>query len=149
MSRRYKHGGYSGGREAPEHYIWRSMISRCTNPNDSSYKEYGGRGITVCNRWLVYQNFLADMGGRPSVDLSIERKNVNDGYHKGNCEWASRSDQQKNKTSTRHYFNGYLVLTLVEAASLLGISKELAYWRMKTWGTFEKGAIWHELQKEL
>lgn len=141
------HGGYLGGKEAPEHYVWRSMIARCSNPNAASFKYYGGRGIQVCKRWRKYETFLQDMGPRPSADHSLERKNTNRGYMPSNCMWATRSMQQKNKTTTKRYSNGRFVGTLVECATFLGISKELAHWRWTAWGTFEKGKSWRQLQK--
>ena len=147
MAARYKHGGYLGGKERPEHYIWRTMLARCLNPKARNYDIYGARGITVCARWLKYENFLADMGPRPSPDHSLDRKNVDGDYKPSNCRWATRSEQQKNKTSTRLYTNGDFTGTLVECANYLGISKALAHWRMKTWQTFERGAAWRELQK--
>ena len=52
MAARYKHGGYSGGKEQPEHYVWRTMIARCTNPRNKQFHYYGGRGIKVCKRWM-------------------------------------------------------------------------------------------------
>lgn len=149
MSKRWKHGGYSGGSETPEHYIWRSMLVRCTKTDNRSYRYYGGRGIKVCDRWMQFENFLADMGRRPTPQHSLERIDNDKGYEPSNCVWDTHSAQQKNKTSTRYYFNGYLALTLVEVAALLGISKELASWRFRQWKTFEKGAIWHELPKLL
>jgi hypothetical protein len=149
-NKRLKHGGFVGGKEQPLHYVWRSMLARCYNPNDKSFAHYGGRGITVCERWRNdYLAFAADMGERPSPRMSIERHDVDGPYAPSNCYWATASEQQRNKTSTRYYFNGYLALTLVEAADLLGISKELAHWRFRTFGSFEKGAAWHELPKAL
>jgi hypothetical protein len=149
MAARTKHGGFLGGKERPEHYVWRTMHARCTNPNSASYSAYGGRGIKVCKRWAKYEAFLADMGERPSAEHSLERINTNSDYKPSNCRWATRSEQQKNKTSTRWYSNGVFTGTLVECAALLGISKELAHWRWKTQSTFKKGEIWHELQKRL
>lgn len=143
------HGAYNGGVEAPEHYIWRSMLSRCNNPKDRSYRYYGGRGIRVCDSWKDYRVFLSDMGPRPSVSHSLDRIDVNNGYSLENCRWATRSEQQQNKTSTRFYTNGVFTGTLVECATYVGISKELAHWRWKTWASFEKGTIWHELQRAL
>jgi len=149
MAARYKHGGYAGGKERPEHYVWRTMLARCHNPNDKNFCHYGGRNIRVCKRWLKYENFVADMGPRPSPAHSLDRINVDGDYKPSNCRWATRSEQQKNKTSTRVYTNGNFTGTLVECAKHVGISKELAHWRWKTHSTFEKGIAWRELQKRL
>ena len=149
MAGRTKHGGYLGGKEQPEHYVWRSMLARCNNPNNAAYVYYGGRGVKVCKRWHDYAAFLADIGPRPSVEHSLERRNTNKDYKPSNCCWATRSEQQKNKTTTRHYTDGVFVGTLVECAAKLGLSKELAHWRMKNWKSFQKETVWRELQKRL
>ena len=147
---RIKHGAYLGGIESPEHYIWRSMRSRCLRVSDPSFSYYGGRGIKVCERWATFENFLDDMGERPSSDHSLDRVDVNGDYCPENCRWATRSEQQKNKSTTRKFAGrGGFIGTLVECAQLLGISKELAHWRFKNWGTFCKGEEWHELPKAL
>jgi hypothetical protein len=141
------HGGYLGGKEKPEHYVWRTMLARCTRPTAASYAYYGGRGIKVCKRWHQYENFLADMGERPSADHSLERINTDGNYTPRNCMWATRSEQQKNKTSTKWYSNGSFTGTLVECAAFLGISKELAHWRWTAWGTFEKEIKWRQQKR--
>lgn len=147
MAGRTKHGGYLGGREHPEHYVWRSMLARCSNPSNAAYRYYGERGIKVCKRWHDYAAFIADMGPRPSSEHSLERRNNNKGYSPSNCCWSTRSEQQKNKSSTRFYTDGIFTGTLVECARHLGISKELAHWRWKQHNTFIKGQIWQELQR--
>jgi len=147
MATRYKHGGYLGGKETPEHYTWRMMVARCCNPNHKAYPLYGGRGITVCSRWMEYLNFLADMGKRPD-GMSLERIDNNKGYFPDNCRWATRSEQQKNKSSTRYYTDGTFTGTLVECAAYVGKSKELAHYHWKKNGTFQKGIPWRELQRK-
>lgn len=75
---------------------WRGMVERCTNPNHIAFKNYGGRGILVCERWALFDNFLADMGERPA-GTSIDRINVDGNYEPSNCRWATNVEQQNNK----------------------------------------------------
>jgi hypothetical protein len=75
---------------------WSGMLQRCLNPNNTRFRYYGGRGITVCQRWLIFENFLADMGERPA-GLSIDRKDNDGNYELGNCRWATQSQQVANR----------------------------------------------------
>jgi hypothetical protein len=147
MAARTKHGGYAGGRETPEHYVWRSMHARCNDPARKEYASYGGRGISVCEAWSDYAAFLADMGPRPSPKHSLERVDNDGPYSPDNCRWALGSDQQKNKRNTVRYTNGVFTGTPAECAEYLGISRALASYRMKVWGTYEKGVEWWPAQK--
>lgn len=90
-----KHG--HGATKTRVHNIWVGMKQRCLNPNNPSYKNYGGRGIKVCKRWLKFENFLADMG-QPPAHKSLDRwPNKNGGYSPANCRWATIEQQSKNK----------------------------------------------------
>lgn len=88
----YKHGM----RDSSEYGIWCAMLGRCRNPKATGYKNWGGRGITVCERWEIFANFFADMGKRPK-GMSLDRFPNNDGnYEPGNCRWATRTEQNRN-----------------------------------------------------
>lgn len=78
---------------------WAHMKGRCLNALDPAYKDYGGRGIFVCDRWMKFDNFYEDMGDCPQ-GFSIERINVEDGYHKDNCKWIEKNLQQRNTRKT-------------------------------------------------
>ena len=86
---------------------WQMMKDRCTNSKSPAFGDYGGRGINVCAAWLEsFDKFLEDMGERPSQKLSIERLNVEEGYFKGNCVWASASEQAINKRLSKSNKSG-------------------------------------------
>lgn len=106
-----------------EYGTWYAMIKRCVAVSDSSYGEYGGRGIAVCDRWRdSFAAFLHDMGQRPSPDHSIERKDNSSGYHPGNCVWATRVEQQNNTRRTVRLTFGGITKGLSEWARDLGIN---------------------------
>lgn len=104
-----------------EYRIWHGMLGRCENPSDKAYPNYGGRGITVCERWHVYENFLADMGRRPSEDHSLDRRENDKGYSPDNCRWATTVEQAENKRSTHTLTFRGETKTLTRWARELGI----------------------------
>jgi hypothetical protein len=95
ISRNKRHG-LSGSRE---HATWLDMRNRCRNPKCHNYARYGGRGINICSRWEVFENFLADMGPKPGRGYSIERKNNDADYGPENCRWATQAEQNRNKSN--------------------------------------------------
>ena len=84
-----------------EYPSWHSMMHRCYNPKRNSFKNYGGRGILVCQRWHDLKNFIADMGERPSAKYSLDRIDNDKGYEPGNCRWAIRKEQARNTTRSK------------------------------------------------
>ena len=103
------------------YYRWCGMIKRCRNPHCKQYPNYGGRGIAVCGRWLVFENFLEDMG-HPPKGMSLDRKDNNLGYSKENCRWATRKEQSRNTSRNRIMLVADQKLVAKDAAKKVGLS---------------------------
>jgi hypothetical protein len=88
----YKHGWA----DTPTYWSWSGMLSRCRDPRNASFKSYGARGITVCERWRDFENFLADMGPRPD-GKTLDRISNAGNYEPGNCRWATNAEQNANR----------------------------------------------------
>lgn len=121
-----KHG-YGRSKEAA---IWRGMIRRCTNPKSNAFKDYGERGITVCDDWLDFLTFYEEMGCCPD-GYSLERIDVNGPYNKENCKWIPKSLQARN-TRRSLVFDGK---PLAQIAEETGIHYDTLYYRLKKHGT--------------
>lgn len=112
----------------PDYCIWIKMKSRCLNPNDKSYSNYGGRGITVCERWKSsFENFISDMGWRPNKNYSIERIDYNKDYCPENCKWIHKSEQSKNNRRVKLIEYNGLMYCLSDLCKIL----ELPYGTMR------------------
>jgi hypothetical protein len=95
------HHRHAGKRRTGEYNAWQNMLRRCRDERAPCYGNYGGRGICVCERWNVFENFLADMGPRPSPQHSIDRINNEGNYEPSNCRWATRAEQANNTRTNR------------------------------------------------
>jgi len=104
--------------------IWNGMVQRCTNPNTIAYKNYGGRGITVCNSWITFQGFFSDMGERPD-GMSIERIDNDGGYSPGNCKWATKEEQATNTRSNKLITHNEITRCYSEWSRKLGGNEHL------------------------
>lgn len=105
------------------YYVWAGMKKRCENPNHEYYSRYGGRGITICERWQNIDNFIEDMNPRPSPKYTIERMDNNKGYSLENCRWATKLEQCSNKSNNRYIEYNNEKLTISQWARKLGINK--------------------------
>lgn len=110
----YRHGWS----RTPEYQCWRGMKKRCGNHDDANY---GGRGIRVCARWQTFENFMADMGPRPSAAHSIDRIDNNGNYEPGNCRWATKLEQSQNTRVVRLITHNGRTLPVRAWARELGI----------------------------
>lgn len=126
------HKNFDDRSKTPEYGAWLGMRQRCFNKKQHKYANYGGRGITVCERWMDFDNFLADMGPRPSSKHSLDRIDNNGNYEPSNCRWASRTEQQNNRNvCCSLYFQGRWQ-TIAEWSRELGIGHSTIWERLRT-----------------
>lgn len=114
----------------PEYRTWVDMKRRCQQPHRLDYKNYGGRGITVCERWESFENFYADMGPRPEGH-TLDRLQNHGPYTKLNCIWAPRKKQERNKRTNRMIEYSGRRMTLAEAVELSGVNYFTAHSRLQ------------------
>lgn len=123
--RKERHGHTGAWGKSPTYSSWAGMLARCFQPSNRAFKYYQARGITVCDRWKSFPNFLADMGIKPIEANTIDRINNDGNYEPGNCRWATRQQQANNRvTNVRFEYKGES-LTFAELVRATGVSKEL------------------------
>lgn len=131
--RRKKHGM----RESPTYNSWSSLLQRVTNHKCKSYKNYGGRGINVCDRWKKFENFYEDMGDKPT-DRSLDRIDNNGNYCKENCRWATKMEQANNTRSNRFIAHKGVSHTVAEWSKILKVNNNLIKDRIKAGWSIKK-----------
>ncbi len=133
---RRTHGGYT----TPMYGIWSKIKGRCTNPKNCAYERYGGRGIKICDRWLGkrgFENFLADMGERPSPKHSVDRINNDGDYCPENCRWATFKEQANNKGNNRVITHNGISHTLSEWCEIYHANYKRAATRVRSGYSFD------------
>lgn len=134
-----RHGWCSRANPSPEYRAWSAIKSRCFNPKVKVYPHYGGRGITMCDRWKnSFENFIADVGARPSAKHSIERKDNDGNYEPGNVEWALFRKQQNNRRNTIKVTVEGVLLPLSVACEKLGVDRNTVWMRIDRGWTPER-----------
>lgn len=129
---------------SPEYRAWQLMRNRCLNKNSKDYPYYGAIGIRICKRWDTFENFLADMGRKPTDTLTLDRINVKGNYTPSNCRWATRQTQARNRL--------YATTKAWELAEQLGVQSTTAHhyiWQIRAKDKGTKAGIWinGELEK--
>lgn len=130
MKRSYTRHGKTGSKIQG---IWKAMIRRCHNPRDRHFKNYGGRGILVCERWRKFENFYADMGD-PPAGLMLERRDNSQGYFPENCCWDNRDNQNRNMRSNIFLTHDGVTLCLADWAKKIGLHSSTLFYRVRKLG---------------
>jgi hypothetical protein len=137
VRRNYKHGLVS----RPEHKAWCGIRQRCYNPRNQDYSHYGGRGIRVCDRWVDFAQFFADMGPMPTPYHTIERIDNNGDYEPGNCKWATRKEQNRNKRNIPLYDYRGRRVSVAELSELSGVPAGTLSHRLKRGMSAERAVL--------
>lgn len=126
-----------GQSRTPTWNSWSSMRKRCENPAEPKFPQYGGRGISVCERWQVFESFLADMGARP-IGTTLDRwPDTNGNYEPGNCRWATPTEQQNNRTNNRRIDVNGDTMTIAQLSAATGMSPSAIARRLARGGEFD------------
>ncbi len=124
---------FHGMNDTPEHTSWRAMKDRCLNANSDCFRRYGGRGITICERWKTsFANFYADMGDKPSPKHTIERIDNNGNYEPRNCKWATRKEQGRNRNPRKALTINGVTKSMSDWARESGMTVQAISYRIKT-----------------
>lgn len=126
--------------DMPEYRVWAAMIDRCQRPAAADYDRYGGRGITVCARWQDFDQWLSDLGARPTDEHSLDRVDNDGNYEPGNVRWATRIEQANNKRSNHKVSYRGEMMSIADAVRAAGsvITREAAGCRIKNGWTVEE-----------
>ena len=122
----------------PEYKVWNGIKRRCFNKAEKCYPRYGGRGITMVDRWLSFENFLSDMGPRPSPNHSIDRIDNEGNYGPDNCKWADAKEQANNRRSSHFITYDGLTLTVTQWENKLGFPNHTVHSRLRLGWPIEK-----------
>jgi hypothetical protein len=136
--KRVTHGHCRFHTSTPEYSSWQAMHWRCRNPKYESWDHYGGRGITVCERWHSFENFLADMGHRPGLEYTLDRVDNDGNYEPGNVRWAPVAVQQNNRSTSKYFTFAGQTQTLSQWAGMLGIPTRTLRDRLKKGWSVER-----------
>lgn len=127
-----KHGYNRQGSRSPEYNAWCNMRSRVGNPKNNKHEHYGGRGIKVCDRWLEsFENFIADMGDKPTPQHSLDRIDNDGDYCPENCQWATKKQQLRNTRRCHLVTCNGVTRTLAEWEEITGIQRRTIHYRLK------------------
>jgi len=129
-----KHGGHG----TLTYARWKSMMQRCTDTNADNFKHYGARGVTVCERWHDFASFLTDMGPCPDKSMTLDRLKNELGYEPGNCRWATKAQQNANRSHCVRLTHDGKTLNLADWAPIVGLSANVLALRLKRGWSAEK-----------
>jgi len=130
-----------GKAKSPIYAVWNMMKQRCNLPSNKQYKDYGGRGIKVCERWETFENFYADVGDPPFLRATLERENNNKDYEPGNIKWATYYEQARNNSKTVIYNYEGQKLTLQDISKKAGVNHSSLATRIYSYGMSLEDAL--------